>query len=146
MPADIAFDSNVVLYLLSAEEAKAETAARLLSQKGVVSVQVLNEVSNVMRRKWQMACEEIDDFLQALMPVCIIRPLTLSVHRLGLDLARRHHFSIYDAMIVAAAIDSGCRVLYSEDMPHGFTVGRLHIINPFHAQGDIEKWKSFSSS
>lgn len=133
MPADIAFDSNVVLYLLSAEEAKAETAARLLSQKGVVSVQVLNEVSNVMRRKWQMAWEEIDDFLQALMPVCIIRPLTLSVHRLGLDLARRHHFSIYDAMIVAAAIDSGCRVLYSEDMQHGFTVESLQIINPFHA-------------
>ena len=133
MPADIAFDSNVVLYLLSAEEAKAETAARLLSQKGVVSVQVLNEVSNVMRRKWQMAWEESDDFLQALMPVCIIRPLTLSVHRLGLDLARRHHFSIYDAMIVAAAIDSGCRVLYSEDMQHGFTVESLQIINPFYA-------------
>ena len=126
MPADIAFDSNVVLYLLSAEEAKAETAARLLSQKGVVSVQVLNEVINVMRRKWQMAWEEIDDFLHALM-------LTLSVHQLGLNLARRHYFSIYDAMIVAAAIESGCRVLYSEDMPHGFTVGRLHIINPFHA-------------
>ena len=133
MPADIAFDSNVVLYLLLAEEAKAETAARLLSQKGVVSVQVLNEVNNVMRRKWQMDWEEIDDFLHVLMPVCIIRPLTLSVHRLGLNLARRHHFSIYDAMIVAAAIESGCRVLYSEDMQHGFTVDSLQIINPFHA-------------
>ena len=133
MPADIAFDSNVVLYLLSAEEAKAETAARLLSQKGVVSVQVLNEISNVMRRKWQMAWAEIHDFLHVLMPVCIIRPVTLSVHHLGLDLARRHHFSIYDAMIVAVAIGAGCRVLYSEDMQHGFTVGRLHIINPFHA-------------
>lgn len=133
MPADIAFDSNMVLYLLSAEEAKAETAARLLSQKGVVSVQVLNEVNNVMRRKWQMDWEEIDDFLHVLMPVCIIRPVTLSVHRLGLNLARRHHFSIYDAMIVAVAIESNCRVLYSEDMQHGFTVGRLHIINPFHA-------------
>lgn len=133
MPADVAFDSNVVLYLLSTEEAKAETAARLLSQKGVVSVQVLNEVSNVMRRKWQMDWEEIDDFLQALMPVCIIRQLTLSVHRLGLKLARRHHFNIYDAMIVAVAIESNCRVLYSEDMQHGFTVESLQIINPFHA-------------
>lgn len=133
MPADIAFDSNVVLYLLSAEEAKAETAALLLSQKGVVSVQVLNEVNNVMRRKWQMDWEEIDDFLQALMPVCIIRPVTLSVHHLGLDLARKHHFSIYDAMIVAVAIESNCRVLYSEDMQHGFTVESLQIINPFYA-------------
>ena len=133
MHADVAFDSNVVLYLLSADEQKAGTAAQLLSGKGVISVQVLNEVSNVMRRKWQMDWEEIDDFLQALMPVCIIRPLTLSVHRLGLNLARRHHFSIYDAMIVAVAIESNCRVLYSEDMQHGFNVESLQIINPFYA-------------
>ena len=133
MPGDVAFDSNVVLYLLSADEQKAGAAAQLLSGKGVISVQVLNEISNVMRRKWQMDWEEIDDFLHALMPVCIIRPVTLSVHHLGLDLARRHHFSIYDAMIVAVAIGAGCHILYSEDMQHGFTIGSLQIINPFHA-------------
>ena len=63
MPANVAFDSNVVLYLLSVDAHKAEQAAQLLSGKGIISVQVLNEVANVMRRKWQMDWDEIEEFL-----------------------------------------------------------------------------------
>ena len=115
MPAKAAFDSNVVLYLLSPDEHKAETAARLLGCRGIVSVQVLNEVANVMRRKMQAE----------------VRPLTVAVQQRGLEIARKHQFSIYDAMIVASAVEASCSVLYSEDMQHGFRLDELRICNPF---------------
>jgi predicted nucleic acid-binding protein len=48
-----------------------------------------------------------------------------------MSLARDHALSFYDALIVAAAIEAGCDILYSEDMQHGRTIGGLAIINPF---------------
>jgi pilT protein domain protein len=131
MPAKAAFDSNVVLYLLSPDEHKAETAARLLGHRGVVSVQVLNEVANVMRRKMQADWTEITELLDLVTSVCEVRPLTVAVQQRGLEIARKHQFSIYDAMIVASAVEASCSVLYSEDMQHGFRLDELRICNPF---------------
>ena len=134
MPANVAFDSNVVLYLLSADAHKAEQAAQLLSGKGIISVQVLNEDANVMRRKWQMDWDEIEEFLALVTSVCAVHPLTLAVQQRGLAIARTHQFSLYDAMIIAVASEAGCDVLYSKDMQHGFRLGGLQIRNPFWAQ------------
>lgn len=64
--------------------------------------------------------------------VCAIVPLALETHDLGLQIAERYGFSIYDALIVAAALRAGCRTLYSEDLQDGQTIdGRLVVRNPF---------------
>lgn len=126
------FDSNVVLYLLSGDAAKADEAETLLMTGGVISVQVLNEVTHVMRRKLTMPWQAVEDVLAAIREQCAVEPLTIEVHDEGRRLAERYGLSVYDAMIVAAAQRAGCEVLYSEDMQHGLVVDQsLRIVNPF---------------
>jgi predicted nucleic acid-binding protein len=132
--ADVFFDSNVALYLLSADAAKASRAEELLAGGGTVSVQVLNEVASVARRRLALSWSEIGEITGALRAVCEVRPLTEETHERGLRLAAGLHLSLYDAMIVAAALLAGCRTLYSEDLQHGRVVERtLTIRNPFAA-------------
>jgi predicted nucleic acid-binding protein len=125
-------DSNVLLYLQSADLRKAELAEVLARKGGVISVQVLNEIASVMRRKLQSPWQEIHEVLELLRGLFMVEPLTLDVHLSGLRLAERYSLGLYDAMIVASALEAGCNVLYSEDMQHGLLVEkRLRISNPF---------------
>ena len=126
------FDTNILLYLLSGDEAKADRAEKELSSGGVLSVQVLNEFAAVAVGKLNMPISEIREVLSAIRSVCNVVPLTDETHDLGLAIIERYALSIYDAMIVAAALLAGCKTLLSEDLRHGQTInGNLKIKNPF---------------
>ncbi len=126
------FDTNVVLYLLSADQAKADRAEALITQGGTISVQVLNEFAAVASRKLDMAWAEIREVLAQLRAVCPVEPLSVETHARGILLAERYGFSTYDAMIVASALLAGCDTLFSEDLHSGQLVDRqLRIRNPF---------------
>ena len=129
--ADSFFDTNILFYLLSNDAEKADRAERLLASGGVVSVQVLNEFASVASRKLAMTIPEIREFLSVIRAVCIVKSLDIETHELGLDLAERWGFSIYDGFIIAAAVRAGCSIVYTEDMKHEQAVGRLTIRNPF---------------
>lgn len=126
------FDTNVLLYLLSGDEAKADMAEELVAQGGHISVQVLNEFASVAMRKLGMSHDEVRKVLAPIRAVCVVNPLTQETHDLGLDLAKRYQLSVYDAMIVAAALIADCKLLLSEDMQHGLLINRkLRVRNPF---------------
>jgi predicted nucleic acid-binding protein len=129
--ADSFFDTNVLLYLLSKDMAKADRAEVLLASGGVVSVQVLNEFTSIASRKLAMTIPEIREILSTIRAMCIVKPLDIETHELGLDMAERYGFSIYDALIVAAAMRGGCSVLYTEDLQQGQVIDQLTIQNPF---------------
>lgn len=125
-------DSNVVLYLLSADDAKADAAELLLRRRPIISVQVLNEVTLVCRRKLRMPWEEIHAFLAMVRGLCTVVPLTEAVHDDARRLAQQHGLALYDACIAAAALGAGCGTLYSEDMHHGLVIDKaMAIRNPF---------------
>jgi predicted nucleic acid-binding protein len=125
-------DTNVLLYLLSADAAKADRAEEVVREGGVVSVQVLNEFAAVATRKLKMSLAETGQILGTLRSVCDVVPLTEDTHVLGLDIAERYRLSIYDAMIVSAALLAGCETLWSEDLHHGLVVEqRITVRNPF---------------
>jgi len=128
---DSFFDTNVLLYLLSKDAAKADRAEALLASGGVVSVQVLNEFASVASRKLAMTIPEIREILSTIQGVCIVKPLDIETHKLGLELAERYGFSIYDGMIVAAAVHAECTILYTEDLQQGQMIAKLQIRNPF---------------
>ncbi len=126
------FDTNVLVYLASADPVKADRAEALLAGGGTISVQVLNEMANVARRKMGMDWPDLRAFLALVRGLVDIVPLTSETHDLGLTLAARHQFAIYDAMILAAALLAGCDTLWSEDLQHGQIVNDcLRIANPF---------------
>ena len=132
MSADPFFDSNVLLYLASDDGAKADRAEVLLVEGGTISVQVLNEMSNVAIRKHGMSWSQVGTLLEPVRALCRIEPLTEATYDLGAHLAMRYRFSVYDAMIVAAALLAGADTLYSEDMHDGLLIeDRLRIRNPF---------------
>ena len=124
-------DSNVVLYLLSADPSKANQAEAILQAGGSVSVQVLNEVASVCLRKLKMPWPEINALLQAVKASCDVLPLTLTSHEKAIEIAQRFQLSLYDANIVACAVMSGADVLLSEDMHSGLLIDGLKIQNPF---------------
>ncbi len=126
-------DSNIVLYLLSGDAAKADRAQALLEAGGVISVQVLNEVTSICLRKLKMPWQEVDALLLAVKAACQVLPLTLASHEKAIEVAKRYQLSFYDANIVACAILSGAPVLLSEDMHSGMLIDGLEIQNPFRA-------------
>lgn len=127
-------DTNILVYAASGDPAKAGIAEDVIGKGGMVSVQVLNELANVLRRKARLTWRETGLFLATVQALLTVTPLTLEMHTTALLLAERYTLSIYDAMIVAAALLGDCDVLWSEDMQHDMVVeDRLRIMNPFFA-------------
>jgi predicted nucleic acid-binding protein len=125
------FDTNILVYAQQAGT-KADRANELLSQGGFISVQVLNELANVLRKKFNRDWSDVEavlgDVCDALEEPL---PLTLATHRAAIQIARDHGLSFYDATIVASALEAGCSVLASEDLQADRAFGALTIKNPF---------------
>src|SRR5450759_3150575 len=129
-------DTNIFIYtfdLQAPKRAESLIAEALASGTGMISYQVAQEFVAAARKPFQnpMSFQEIERYWQT-----TLRPL-LAVHSSpglfirALDLARRDQLSWYDSLIVAAAIQGDCEILYSEDMQHGRRFGDLVIQNPF---------------
>lgn len=126
------FDTNVLLYVASGDPSKADRAERLVRGGGTISVQVLNEIANVARRKMGMSWTETHAFLSMIRGLLDIQPVTIEIHETGLSLAERYSLSTFDAMIAASALHADCDTLWSEDMRDGAVLAeRLRIVNPF---------------
>ena len=132
MNASDAFaDTNVLVYFASRSARRRERVETLLETGPVISVQVLNELANVARRKLRLSFDETRHALSVIRTACDVRPLDVATHERGIGIAERYRFSIYDSMIVAAALQAGCSVLYSEDIQDGQRIEGLTIRNPF---------------
>jgi predicted nucleic acid-binding protein len=130
MSAEFA-DTNVVLYLLD-DGPKADRAEAIVGQGPHIRVQVLNETLVNCRRKAGLSWEETGAFLVGVQALCPVEDLTFQTHEVGRALAERYGLSVYDAMIVAAALLADCATLWSEDMQDGLLIeGRLRAVNPF---------------
>jgi predicted nucleic acid-binding protein len=131
MPGDF-FDSNLLLHVASPDDARADLAERIVSKGGAVSVQVLNEVTHVARRKFAMDWSEIEQFLTGMRAFVTVHDLSPVTHAEAMRLARTFRLAWYDALIAAAALLAGCDRLLTDDMHHGLVIdGSLRIENPF---------------
>lgn len=131
MSADFV-DTNVLVYYAERDEAKYRRANQILSSRPVASVQVLNEFVSVARRRFSLGWPVIRESVEVFRSFLDVRAVTVEVHETAMDLAEHHRFSIYDATIVASALEAGCTTLWTEDMQHGQLIaGRLRIVNPF---------------
>lgn len=126
-------DTNIIIYSFSQDKIKQDIAITLLAKTPVVSVQVLSETSNVMRRKLGFDISSVKSVIECISNECaMILPLNITTLYEGLNLSERYGFSHFDSLIVASALEAGCAELYSEDMHNGLVVNQqLTIVNPF---------------
>ncbi len=131
MPSDF-LDSNILVCAFTTDP-RAATAQALLERGGIISVQGLNEFTNVARRKLGMPWDEVRDALSAIRAVCrTIIPIDVETHADALRIAERYGCAIFDALMVASAVRADCSILWSEDMQDGLVIDkRLRVVNPF---------------
>ena len=115
MPDSRFFDTNILIYAFAAGDPRSVRAEALVAGGGFIGVQVLNEFTNVTRRKLRWQWEQIEAALAVIEELLgPARLLTAAVHAGAVVLARDHELSFYDALIVAAALDAGCEVLFAK--------------------------------
>lgn len=132
MGAEHFFDTTILIYSLAQDDPRGVVSDELLAEGGTISVQTLNEFAAVSRRKLRLSWGEVAESLSAIRTLCgSPKPITVETHDRALKIAERYGFQIYDALIVASAIEAGCRILYSEDMQDGQRIESLTIRNPF---------------
>lgn len=139
MPDKHFWDSNLWIYLNTRSEdsfdveKKNKLEALLLEASDIViSVQVLNEVANVLLKKFQQSEAEVKSRLEqiAFQSEVVTLQDVMTFH--ALDLKSHYQFSWFDSLIVAAALESECTFLFTEDLQNGFLIeGRLRVVNPF---------------
>lgn len=126
-------DTNILLYSIAGNDPRAEKAESLLSDGALIGVQALNEFVSVARRKLKMGWDEIEQALASFRTLCPDPvPITVETHEQAVRIAQQQGLDFYDALMVAAALQAGCTLMYSEDMQDGLKVEqRLTVRNPF---------------
>ena len=98
----------------------------------MISTQVINELSNVLFKKFKLSATEIENTILEIDNYVGIVNFTLTTQIKALKIKDRYKLQFYDSLIVATAIENKCTILYSEDMQDGLLVDNaLTIINPF---------------
>ncbi len=139
MSARFFLDTNIFVYSFDrSSAAKSRRAQQLIrqavaSRKGIVSYQVVQEFFNVALRRFAqpMTIAEAEQYLGSVFRPLLAVQSSPALISEALRLTDKHRLSWYDALIVAAAIEGGCAVLYSEDLQDGQRFGDLNIENPF---------------
>ena len=133
MSASAFFDTNVFVYAIVQDDPRSQQAEDLIAEGGTVSVQVLNEFVDVLRRKVKMPWNEVRFAIENIKALCPDPlPITIDTHQEASAIAEKYGYRIYDALIVASALEARCTILYSEDMQGGQVIDRrLTIRNPF---------------
>jgi len=130
--SDIALDTNILVYGHSGDDRKKQVGRSLLKTAPVISSQVISEYLNVMQRVFKKEKNVLIQTTALLLRKCTIKPIILSTVELAADLIGRYDFQLFDGVIVASALESGCNILYSADMQDGLIVEKtLTIVNPF---------------
>lgn len=130
----IFLDTNVVVYLYSQDEPEKKAAAIVLFEKKtpIISTQVLNELANTLRRKFNLSYEAIVEAITEIQSACIIIPVVPETIIQALYLAKKYQYAYYDSLILASALSADCSLLFTEDLQHKQTIEtKLTICNPF---------------
>ena len=141
MSVDVFLDSNVLIYQIDTRDRRKHAVAERIVREALsadhacISFQVVQECLNTVLRKAEVRLE-VDDaraWLDTVLAPLVRVQSSLALYRRSLDVQARWQYSLYDSLIVAAALEAGCKRLLSEDLQHGQRIEGLQIVNPFKA-------------
>lgn len=132
-------DTNIFIYQLDTEDpVKSSICDEIVldgiaSSNGCISFQVVQETLNVLLKKSRktVSIQEASDYFDSTLEPLFNIPATPALYQRSLNIIHRYQFSYYDSLIIAAALESGCRLLFSEDFQHQQIIESLKIQNPF---------------
>jgi predicted nucleic acid-binding protein len=136
MQDKVFLDTNILIYCYSVDEQeKQEKALKLLdkhSENSLISTQVINELSNVLFKKFKLSSVEIENTILEIDNYISIVNFTLTTQIKALKIKDKYKLQFYDSLVIATAIENNCTIVYSEDMQDGLLIEKiLTIINPF---------------
>ncbi|MCL1806569.1 MAG: PIN domain-containing protein [Oscillospiraceae bacterium] len=127
-------DTNIFVYTQSSKEPRKRFVSLDIMKRYdcCVSTQVFNEICNVMTKKLKMRIEEVTQIIEAVYRSCNTSTVSYDTIQKALRLKEQYHYSYYDSLILASALESGCQTVFTEDMRDGQTIdNRLELVNPF---------------
>lgn len=125
-------DTNILLYLLSDDAHKKDVAKKLFKNNHNISIQVLNEFSNVSLKRFKLTTQDTKNIIEKISENSNIFSYSADTIMNALNLKERYKYQFYDCLILATALENSCTILYSEDMQHKQIIEKnLQIINPF---------------
>ena len=132
----LALDTNILVYAEGVNTAQQQAAAKALIDKlptasVVLPAQVLGEFFHVLTRKFRIPAGTVRRLADQWMTVFDVVPTTADVLNEAFELADAHRIAGWDAVILSAAAQAGCRYLLSEDMQDGFSWRGVTVANPF---------------
>jgi len=130
----IALDTNILLYLHDSDQQslKKNTAEELVASNPIVSTQVISEYLNVCHKRFKLTKLDALAALMEWLPFSGVANVSDSTYSNAVNLIKKYDFQLFDSIVIAAAIEANCTILYTEDMHHNLLVeNRLQIINPF---------------
>ena len=126
-----ALDTNILIYVYSADARKTRLSREIVERGGLVSVQALNEFTHVARRNLRFSWKEVRDAVDIFATYLDVRDISYQTHTRAVKIAEGTGYSIYDALMLAVALENGAKVFLSEDMQHRRAVEGMEIRNPF---------------
>jgi len=126
-------DTNILIYAFGKQDdARKQVAIEIITKCNIISLQVVNETIYVLQRKFKFPHSELEKVVDFIKQKFVISDLNLQTLDQTLKIAESYGFSFWDSMLVAAALNNHCSILYSEDLHHNQIIdGRLQIVNPF---------------
>ena len=131
------FDSNILVYFIDERDSEKQLKARELieaatsNQTGIVSTQSLQEVYNVATKKLNCPKNKAKQLIKMFSETLPVTQVTIPLILKAIDISIKTEYSFWDSLILSAAKDSGCIIVYSEDMQNGHIVDGMKILNPF---------------
>ncbi len=127
-------DTNVLIYAYSEDEPEKAVVSQeiIVENYSITSAQVLNELSNVLYKKFRKSEDEVISVILEITELLEVVPITLNTVLKAHEVKRRYRYSYYDSLVIASAIENNCKILYTEDMQHNQRIWRgLRIVNPY---------------
>jgi len=134
MRDSVFLDTNILLYLYSNTETDKRDTSLLILTKYIclINTQALNEFSNVLLRKYKISSGIVKESVINISKSCRVRFINEQVIHMALDLNNRYGYAYYDCLMLASALESNCKILFSEDMSNRQIIeNKLDIVNPY---------------
>jgi len=134
MKGRVFIDTNILVYIYSEDEPEKKTIAQKLLDKNIlfISTQVVQEFSNTLKKKYKVDWKEIQTAIDEITSCSMVFTNQISTITCAISIAEKYKYSFYDSLIIASALETNCKTLYTEDLQHNQIINKkLQILNPF---------------